>query len=98
MFFWKIIIISLFISAVITIANIGGRNLIIFFLAIELLIFSLSIACVIYHFNNIGLHWNYDIIFCAIAITVLAAAESAIGLALAARLHRQTKSIRIKKF
>ncbi|TAK78899.1 MAG: hypothetical protein EPO11_00795 [Gammaproteobacteria bacterium] len=32
------------------------------------------------------------------ALTVLAAAESAVGLAIIARLHKQTKTIKINKF
>jgi NADH:ubiquinone oxidoreductase subunit K len=97
MMFWKIIIISLLVSSFITIINIGGRNLIVFLLAIELVFFTGSISCIVYYFNNINNHWNYDILFAALAITVLAAAESTVGLALVARLHKQTKSIKIDK-
>jgi len=98
MTFWKLIIISLVVIAVITIFNAVGRNLIILLLAIELIFFAATVACVTYYYNYLGTHWNSDILFAAIALTVLAAAESAVGLAIIARLHKQTRSIRIKKF
>jgi NADH:ubiquinone oxidoreductase subunit K len=96
MVFWKIIIISLFISSFITLANIGGRNLIIFLLGLELIFFTGSLTCVVFYYNNLNTHWNHDILFSALAITVLAAAESTVGLALVARVHKQTRSIKIK--
>jgi NADH:ubiquinone oxidoreductase subunit K len=98
MTFWKLIIISLIVIALITIFNIVGRNLIILLLAIELIFFAGTITCVTYYYTHLGSHWNLDILFAAIALTVLAAAESAVGLAIIARLHKQTRSIKIKKF
>jgi len=95
---WYLIIISLVLISIITIINIAGRNLIVLLMAIELLFFAGSVSCIVYFYIHVGRHWNLDLLFAAIAITVLAAAESAVGLALIARLHKQTKTIKIKKF
>jgi NADH:ubiquinone oxidoreductase subunit K len=95
--FWKIVLLSLFLSAFIAFVNIGGRNLIVFLLTIELMFFTASVTCLVYFYSNPSAYWNYDLIFAAIAITVLAAAESAVALALIARIHKKTRSIIIKK-
>jgi NADH:ubiquinone oxidoreductase subunit K len=51
----------------------------------------------VHHFSNQADNWNNDALFFAIALTVLAAAESALGLALIARINKHKKNIRIKK-
>ena len=80
------------------ICNVAGRNLILLLLAIELLFFALSLTCLVYYFNNASAAVNPDLLFAAIAITVLAAAETAIGLALIVLFYKKTKTIVIKKF
>jgi NADH:ubiquinone oxidoreductase subunit K len=77
--------------------NIAGRNLILLLLAIELLFFALSITCLVYYFNNAANIANFDLLFAAIAITVLAAAETAVGLALIVLFYKKTKTITIKR-
>jgi NADH:ubiquinone oxidoreductase subunit K len=67
-------------------------------LAVELIFFTFSLACIVYFYEHPGLHWNLDLLFAALGITVLAAAESALALAITSRMHKQTRSIKIKKF
>jgi NADH:ubiquinone oxidoreductase subunit K len=95
---WKLIIIGLFTSGFIALYNLGGRNLIILILAIELLFFALSLTCLVIFYSKLGYNWNYDLIFMATAVTVLAAAESAIALALISLLHKKTRSIKVRRF
>jgi NADH:ubiquinone oxidoreductase subunit K len=61
--------------------------------------FASALACIyIFYCSSFGDFWNYDLLFGAIAITVVAAAESTVGLALIALLHDKSKSIMIKRF
>jgi len=92
------IVTALIISGVLTLLNIGGRNLIIMLLAFDLIFFAFTVGCAAYFFSFMNVMWNADLLFAAIAFTVIAAAESAVGLALIARLHRTSKTIIVKKF
>ena len=78
--------------------NVSGRNFILLLLVIELMFFALSLTCLVCYYNNVGAAANHDLLFAAIAITVLAAAETAVGLALIVLFYKKTKTITIKKF
>lgn len=51
---WKFIILLLIIIAVVTFCTIGGRNLIVLVVTIELLFFSAGLAFLVTFYNNPG--------------------------------------------
>lgn len=83
----------------VTLVNISGRNLIVLLLCLEMLFFTAALVCIsVFYLYGIPKFWNYDLLFGAIAVTVVAAAESVVGLALIALIHKGSGSIKIKKF
>lgn len=93
---WKFIIISIVSLCLAHLAFLGGRNLIILILIIETLFLCLSLLFVIFHYENIGQLPNNDFLFFGYALIVLSAAESAVLLALLARVHRKCGTILVR--
>lgn len=75
----------------------NGRNLIILVLIIETLFISLSVAFLVFYYENLSTLSNHDPLFFALALVVISAAESAVMLALIARIYRKSGTIMVRK-
>jgi NADH:ubiquinone oxidoreductase subunit K len=94
---FKLLIISFLTICLINLFLLGGRNFIILLLTLEGFFFGLALLFLTHHFDNFSTLSNHDAMFAGISIVIVAAAESAVGLALVAAIYRETKSIMIKK-
>jgi len=90
--------VNLFIICVclVTLVSLSGRNLIILLLVIELLFFSAAMLMLAYSVAFFGAEASKDAMVYSAAIIIVAAGESAITLALTAKLHKEARSILIK--
>ena len=66
-------------------------------LAVDLLFLALAIMFYCFYMTNPHHPLNHDMLFAAFAILILAAAESAVALALISALYKKTKSITVKR-
>lgn len=79
-----------------TIIFIRGRNYIVMLIAVEVIFLGLSLMFYCYYMSNPN-HLNHDMLFAAFAMLILAAAESAVALALISALYKKTKNIVITR-
>ena len=93
---WKFILLSIVALCFAHLIFLGGRNLILLILIIETLFLCLSLAFVTTYYENALSLPNHNALFYGIALIVLSAAESAILLALIARIYRKSGTILVK--
>jgi len=66
-------------------------------LALEILFLALSLSFITFYYDNKLFLAVDEALFAAVSIIIVAAAESAVGIALIAQLYKRTKSIVVKK-